>query len=190
MDPQTPAPPTPSKLFRFAAVISLIGAGGFGWCAAQQVNLTRDLRAGLDEATLRTELLERNAARTRRALEDTDGRATILAAPDLRSVTLEAQPGAGGASGRAFWSPTRGVVVAASGIPPTPTGRVYQLWFVRSPSSVNAGLLRVDGVGRIFETIAVPVDSSLPIAIAITNELQDGADTPTGDVLLLGRTDR
>ena len=44
--------------------------------------------------------------------------------------------------------------------------------------------------GRIFETITLPEGSSPPVAIAVTPELRGGAESPTGDALLLGRTDR
>ncbi|MEE8130972.1 MAG: anti-sigma factor [Vicinamibacterales bacterium] len=188
------APTTPTRgsswLFRVTAAGCLVAAGGLGWYAAHQVNLARDLRLGLAEATARIELSERNAAMSRQVLEDARAQATILTAPDLSSVMLEAQPGARGAKGRAFWSPTRGVVLAVSNIPPISSDRVYQLWFVTPPNPVSAGLLRVDDAGRIFETIVVPEGSSPPVAIAVTIELKGGADSPTGEVLLLGRTDR
>ena len=176
-------------LFRVAAAGCLVAAGGLGWYAAQQVNLTQDLRVGLAEATARIERSERDAAMARQASDDARARTAILAAPDLSSVTLEAQPGAR-ERGRAFWSPTQGVVLAASDIPPISSDRVYQLWFVIPPNPVSAGLLRVDDAGRIFETITLPEGSSPPVAIAVTPELRGGAESPTGDALLLGRTDR
>ena len=190
MDPDTSKLGASRMLFRLAAIACLVTAGGLGWCAAQQVNLTWDLRAGLDEVTRRAEVSERDAVRARDAVEDARARVTVLAAPDVRPVTLEAQPGAGDASGRAFWSATQGVVITASRIPPTPAGHVYQLWFVIPPNPVSVGLLTVDDDGRVFETIAVSDEASLPVAIAITVEPTGGADRPTGDVLLLGRTDR
>ena len=189
MEPITPKRGS-SWLLRVVAAGCLVAAGGLGWYAAQQVNLAQDLRVGLSEATARIELSEREAAMSRQDLEDARAQATIFAAPDLSSVALEAQPGARDARGQAFWSPTRGVVLAVSDIPPISSDRVYQLWFVIPPNTVSAGLLRVDDAGRIFETITVPEGSSPPIAIAVTIELEGGADSPTGDVLLLGRTDR
>ena len=177
-------------LFHVAAAGCLVAAGGLGWYAAQQVTLAQDLRVGLAEATARIELSERDAAMSRQVLEDARAQATILAAPDLSAVALKAQPGARDARGRAFWSPTRGVVLAASNIPPIAADRVYQLWFVTPPNPVSAGLLRVDDAGRIFETITVPEGSSPPVAIAVTLELKGGAESPTGEVVLLGRTDR
>ena len=189
MEPTTPTRGS-SWLFRVVAAGCLVAAGGLGWYAAQQVNLTQDLRVGLAEATARIERSERDATMARQASDNARARTAILAAPDLSSVTLEAQPGARDARGRAFWSPTHGVVLAASDIPPISSDRVYQLWFVIPPNPVSAGLLRVDDAGRIFETITLPEGSSPPVAIAVTPELRGGAESPTGDALLLGRTDR
>ena len=143
------APTTPTRgsswLFRVTAAGCLVAAGGLGWYAAHHVNLARDLRLGLAEATARIELSERNAAMSRQVLEDARAQATILTALDLSSVMLEAQPGARDAKGRAFWSPTRGVVLAVSNIPPISSDRVYQLWFVTPP---NPGECRAAPRGR------------------------------------------
>ena len=185
------APRLRNVLFNLAAVTCLVTAGGLGWYAATKVNESRELRAALDVVSRRAELAELDAARYRRAHEDARARASILAAPDLNPVTLDGQPGAQNASGRAFWSPTRGVVLAVSGIAPPPPGRVYQLWSVVRPNPVSAGVLRVDDAGRIFDTISLGTsETGLPIALAVTVEPESGVDEPTGDVLLLGRTGR
>ena len=54
----------------------------------------------------------------------------ILAAPDLRRIDLAGQKAAPGASGRAFWSPAQGLVVAFDNLPATSADRVYQLWVI------------------------------------------------------------
>ena len=99
------APSFRNVLFNVAAVACLVTAGGLGWYAATKVNESRDLRVALDDVSRRAELAELDAARYRRAHRDARARADILAAPDLNAVTLDGQPGAQSASGRAFWSP-------------------------------------------------------------------------------------
>ena len=140
--------------------------------------------------SLRADLAEFDASTLRGTQEDARARAVILAAPDLNPVTLDGQPGALSASGRAFWSPTRGAVLAVAGMSPAPPGRVYQLWSIIPPNPVSAGLLRVDDAGRILDTIPPLTDPTVPIAIAITIEPEGGVAEPSGEVLLLGRTDR
>ena len=177
-------------LFAVAVVACLAAAGGLGWYAAEQVNLARDLQVEVDAATLRRSVAELEAATARQAMEDARNRAVVLAAPDLTTVVLEGQPGAAGATGRAFWSPSTGIVLAAAALPSVPEGRVYQLWLVTPPNPVSAGLLQVDDAGRIFATVEPPADGGMPTAIAITLEPAGGVEAPSGEVYLLGRTDR
>ena len=175
-------------LFRLAALVCLASAGGLGWYAAKQVNLASDLQAKVQTANLRANIAEIEASGTRQALEDARSRAAILAAPDLLAFGLDGQPAAASANGHAFWSPTRGVVLAATNLPSLPQGYTYQLWFVMPPNAVSAGLLQADGDGRIFTTVDRPIEDGLPVAVAITVEPDGGAETPSNEVYLLGRT--
>lgn len=175
-------------LFKLAALACLAAAGGLGWYAAKQVTLASDLQAEVRAASLRATIAEIEAGGTRQALEDARSRAAILAAPDLLAVGLDGQPDAASANGRAFWSPTRGVVLAATNLPSLPEGHTYQLWFVMPPNAVSAGLLQADDAGRIFTTVELPIEQGLPVAVAITVEPDGGAETPSNEVYLLGRT--
>ena len=177
-------------LFAVAVMICLAAAGGLGWYAAQQVNLARDLQAEVDVAGMRLSVAELEAATARQSMADSRNRAVVLAAPDLTTVELQGQPGAAGATGRAFWSPSTGVVVAAAGLPAVPEGSTYQLWLVTPPTPMSAGLLQTDEAGRIFATVEPPAEGGIPTAIAITLEPAGGVEAPTGEVYLLGRTDQ
>ena len=200
--PQTPpAPPAPpprppreprrmSAGFRLMAVLCLIIAGGLGWYAAQQVIVARDLRAELDDATLRERIANLDAATSRQLAEELRGRADTLAALDVTSVDLEGQPGAENAVGRAFLSTSRGVVIAASNMPPLPPGQTYQVWFVLPEDPVSVGFARVDAAGRLFESLDSASDTAQLIAVAVTMEPEGGVETPSGNVLLLGRMSR
>jgi anti-sigma-K factor RskA len=175
-------------IFRLAALVCLAAAGGLGWYAAKQVNLANDLQAKVRAASLRANIAEIDASGTRQALEDARSLAAILAAPDLLAVRLDGQPDAVSANGHAFWSPTRGVVLAATNLPSLPQGHTYQLWFVMPANAVSAGLLQADDAGRIFTTVERPVEDRLPVAVAITVEPDGGGETPSNEVYLLGRT--
>jgi anti-sigma-K factor RskA len=112
--------------------------------------------------------------------------AFILAAPDLRRVDLGGQAPATQASARAFWSPARGVVLAARGLPALPRDRVYQLWMVTETAPVSVALLpstRSDG------SIAVappPPVTGRVVALAVTLEPAGGVPAPTGPKVLVG----
>ena len=176
--------------FRLMAVLCLIIAGGLGWYAAQQVIVARDLRAELDDATLRERIANLDAATSRQLAEDLRGRADTLAALDVTSVDLEGQPGAENAVGRAFLSTSRGAVIAASNMPPLPPGQTYQVWFVLPDDPVSVGFARVDAAGRLFESLDSASDTAQLIAVAVTMEPEGGVETPSGNVLLLGRMSR
>ena len=136
--------------------------------------------------SLRTSAAE-EAAQLRLVAQDLRSQADVLAAPDVTTLVLEGQPGAESATGRAFISPTRGVVVTASDLPPLAPGRVYQMWFVTRPDPVSGGLTRGGEDGRIFAPTVLPIELSEVIALAVTDEPTGGVERPSGDVLLLGR---
>ena len=169
------------------AVACLIIAGGLGWYAAQNVNEATDLRAQLEDATLRVREANFDAATSRQLAEEMRGRADALAALDVTSVELEGQPGAENAFGRAFLSMSRGVVITALNMPPLPPGQAYQVWFVLPEDPVSAGFARVDAAGRLFESLDSAPDTAQLLAVAVTMEPEGGVETPSGNVLLLGR---
>jgi len=115
----------------------------------------------------------------------------VLTSPDLLRVDLAGTGGASAASGRAFWSRSRGLLFTADRLPALQAGRVYQIWLVlpnRDP--ISAGLLRVDtgGSGTILATL--PADLTVPrataVTVAITNEPASGSPGPTTPILLAG----
>ena len=163
-----------------------MGVGGYGW---QQANQSRALRARLQAATLQREVADLDAATSRQSIQTLRRHAAVLAAPDLRALSLEGQPEARLASGRAFLSESRGIVVLASGLPALGPGEAYQIWLVTRPDPVSAGLATVDAEGRLFESIPRVVELSDLMAIAVTREPVGGAEQPSDAVILLGRID-
>ena len=157
-------------LYCLAVTLCLVTAGGLGWYAAEQVNLARDLQVEIDTATLRMTVAQLAATTAQQAVEDLRHQAVILAAPDLTSILLEGQPVAESASGRAFLSLSRGIVLTVADLPPLPEGRIYQLWFVTPPNPINAGFLQVDGRARLFATI----QTSCRYSYANSNSNHDG----------------
>jgi len=110
----------------------------------------------------------------------------ILTAPDVARVDLAGQPASPNASGRAFWSRSRGLVFNASNLPPLPAGRTYQLWVVTDQAPVSAGLLTPDAQGSFSDTFDTPVDIRPPVAVAVTIEPAGGVPAPTGERYLVG----
>ena len=114
-------------------------------------------------------------------------REAVLAAPDLARIDLAGQPAAPGATARAFWSRSRGLVFTASNLPKPPPGRAYQLWVLTAaPAPISAGMLAPDADGRVTARFDTPPDLPRPVAMAVTLEPESGVPAPTGDKYLVG----
>lgn len=109
---------------------------------------------------------------------------SVLAARDMARIELLGQAPAPGATGRVFWSPTHGLVFAATNLPALPPGRVYQLWVV-ADSPISAGIGRLTGGGEI-SVVSTPTAPARPKAFALTIEPEGGSPAPTSPLFLLG----
>ena len=202
--PITPDPPAPAPVLmstvseeehtmsgtvRWTAIAGVVMALGLGWYGWQQTSQSRALQARLEATTLQREVADLDAATSRRSIQTLRGHAGVLAAPDLIAIPLEGQPEARQASGRAFLSESRGIVVLASEMPALASDEAYQIWLVTRPNPVSAGLAVIDADGHLFESIPPVVDLSDLVAVAVTRESEGGADQPSDAVVLLGRVD-
>ena len=143
--------------------------------------LARDLqRVTADAGTLR-DRLQRFSGQTDLAL-------SILTASDMREVPLARRDNAVAAAARAYWSPTRGLLVVADRLPAPPPGRIYQVWVIDSGQPVSAGLLRDQSSGRGM-LIAPPPPrpgTGSAVTVAVTDEPPGGLPAPSGTIRLAG----
>ena len=169
-----------------ALLLVSLGLGGYSMSLQREISGLRtevgDLNARLNQSEQRVTVATRLVALA-------DARMAVLTAPDLRQVDLQGQqPVAPRASGRAFYSRSRGLVFTASDLPPLRAGRTYQLWVVTAQQPVSAGLLELDTAGRVTQAFNTPPDLAAPVAIAVTEEPAGGVTAPTGDKYLVGLT--
>ena len=107
--------------------------------------------------------------------------AAVLSAPDSRSVTQTIS--SGGRVTLVYSLRKHAMIVTTHGLPPLPSGKVYQLWFIGPPTTRSAGLLPGSQAGR-----AGPVLSSglaRGDTIGITIEPAGGTRLPTTTPILL-----
>ncbi len=165
-----------------AASIAALGFGLQWWNTARKLEMAesalQSVRQQLATATSQV-ASARNA--TDRAQEQLD----ILAARDVVLVNLAGQAPAPGASGRVYWSPSRGLAFAATDLPPLAEGRVYQLWVVTEGAPISAALITPDGNGAA-RALVPGVGGVQPKAFAVTVEPAGGVPAPTGAMYLLG----
>jgi anti-sigma-K factor RskA len=175
------------------AGVLLVASVGLGIYSVSAQQRSAALEARLRDALARLDQSERQLVvsgqqldASSRALAAATLRVAVLTATDLRPVDLAGQAPAPSASGRAFWSPTQGLIFAASNMPQLPAGRTYQLWYLTSDAPVSAGLFGPDGVGRVTVTFDPTTRPIEPTGMAVSIEPAGGVAAPTGAIYLAG----
>ena len=134
--------------------------------------------AGLTEALRRADLVyEEISERLSQNDTQADLAVSILTASDMRRIELSAGDASREALGRAYFSPTKGLLIVADQLPEPPSGRVYQVWLIgnRSAGPVSAGLLTSPRTGRGMLIVPAPPGVSGDIVtVAITDEPPGG----------------
>lgn len=180
-DDGVPGRPLASWLL-LAASLAAVALGLYAWTLQTRLRATE---AELRSAQAELAALVTQVAALRRVTSDEASRtAEVLAAPDVVRVDLAGQGPAPQASGRAFYSPSRGLVFTATNLPSLPAGRVYQLWVVTASAPVSAGVMRPDSAGRLRGV--TQTTAGQPTAIALTIEPEGGVPAPTGAMYLVG----
>ena len=169
-----------------ATAASLALAAGLAIYAAQLRTRIAGLERELRDTRARADAVQQQMVDAQRVSSDAQTAVAILTAPDVARVDLVGQPVSPNASGRAFWSRSRGMMFNASNLPPLPPGRTYQLWVVTSQAPISAGLLSPDAQGSVSDTFNTPQDIPQPVAMAVTIEPTGGVPAPTGEKYLVG----
>lgn len=167
-----------------AASIAAIALGLYAMTLRQRVN---QLEHRLREANTRAEGTQRELQAARAAVDRGGRTEAVLSAPDLRRIDLAGQKAAPSAVGRAYWSPSRGLVFTAASLPPLPAGKQYQLWVIPPGSKVpvNAGMIDLEPGGRAVTLVDAATAASVG-TVAVTVEPTGGVPSPTGDMALAG----
>ena len=102
----------------------------------------------------------------------------LLNLPDTRQVVFgQGQPRP--PRGRVFVNRERGVLLLASNLPPTPTGKIYEMWLIpRSGAPVPAGLFQSDSQNEALYVMNGAVSPNTN-AVAVTVEPEAGSLAPT-----------
>jgi anti-sigma-K factor RskA len=179
------ASPAATRLPWWLATAASAAAIAFGlqwWSAERRLQIAESaLRSARQELAMAASQLASARAVADRAQEQLD----ILAARDVVLVNLAGQAPAPGATGRVYWSRSRGLAFAAANLPPLAEGKVYQLWLVTEGAPVSAALITPDGDGAA-RALVPGVGSIEPKAFAVTIEPAGGVPAPTGAMYLLG----
>jgi anti-sigma-K factor RskA len=167
-----------------AAAIVAVSLGLYNNMSLRQ--RIRDLEGRLREANARVAEAQADLQIATAAASRANQLASILEAPDVRRIDLAGQKGAPGAAGRAFWSPSRGLVFTAANLPPIGPGRQYQLWVIPPGGSpISAGLLDLQSGGVATALVDSKIAASVQ-TVAVTEEPAGGVPQPTGALVIAG----
>jgi anti-sigma-K factor RskA len=166
-----------------AASIAAVALGLYSLSLRERVG---DLENRLREANARVAEAQGDLQIARAAADRANQLAAVLEAPDVRRIELAGQKGAPSAAGRAFWSPSRGLVFTATNLPPVSPGRQYQLWVIPPGGKpISAGLLDLQSGG--IATVLVDARTAASVqTVAVTVEPAGGVPQPTGEMVLAG----
>jgi anti-sigma-K factor RskA len=171
-----------------AAALVILGLGA---ALYSSFNSRRLLIDDVQQAQAEATDAQERANELRRQLDLTEGQAdlvvSILTAGDMQPVAMAGRENASASVARAFWSPTRGLVIVANDLPVPPPGRIYQVWIIGKAGPVSAGLLGEQGSGSGM-LIAPPPPGLTPgmVTVAVTDEPPGGLAAPSGTIRLAG----
>jgi anti-sigma-K factor RskA len=139
-----------------------------------------DLQEAQSTAAELQQRLDQNA-------QQADLAVSILTASDMRPIAMAGKENATASTARAYWSPTRGLLIVADQLPTPPPGRIYQVWIIGGGMPVSAGLLGEQSSGRGM-LIAPPPRGVVPgtVTVAVTDEPAGGLPAPSGSIRLAG----
>jgi anti-sigma-K factor RskA len=145
----------------------------------------RNMSAARDRAQMESDAL-RNVLDERARLD------RVLMAPDLQLTRLAPLAPAPGAAAVVAVSPaSRAAIIHAFGLPPTPPGKTYELWWITKQSGpVKAALFIAQPRRTVVAPTSMPPAGQRVMLAAVTLEPSGGVDKPTGPMYLKGAPER
>jgi hypothetical protein len=139
-------------------------------------------RLGSESAAAREE-----AARQREALAREREVVDLLAAPEGRVMSLAGTKDAPRAHACFAYDHASGhAVLVASGLPPAPAGKAYQMWYIAGGKPMPGPTFETDTTGRSEMRAVIPAEGRDAKQFAVTLEPESGVQAPTGSMYLLG----
>ena len=184
--------PSPRQWLPIAAMLLL--AVGLGVYANGLRGRVSRLESELDQARAQSAALQARVGRAETTLasaqsqlNSAQSQLAVFAAPDSRRVALAAQKGAPeGVSGRADWSPSRGLALSVSNLPAPLAMRDYQVWLLTGGMPVSVGLLPKDAIDGRTVVFTAPAGAPVPTGVALSEEPEGGVPQPGNRIYLVG----
>jgi hypothetical protein len=138
----------------------------------------RALRRDMDLLASEIQLTQQEARRSSEFV-------TLLSSPGARVAQLRGSDQASAASGQLAYDRSGRAMLLATGLPPAPPGKEYQLWFIVGQNAPIPGrTFATDNIGRGELEDRVPPRAMESAVFAITLEPACGSTSPTGAIYL------
>lgn len=146
------------------------------------------LRARIDELQRGLESASARIADLKTQLSLTSNLTLAAFSPDARMVHLAGLAAAPKASGTVAFSPSSHTAfMQVSGLPPAPTDKIYEAWWIgREAGPIRAGLFEAPAEGVARVALIMPPKGEEIVASAVTLEPANGTEKPTGTMYLKG----
>jgi anti-sigma-K factor RskA len=109
----------------------------------------------------------------------------LMMAPGARMNELAGTTQAPAASAKLAYDKTGHAMLMANGLPPAPTGKKYQLWFIVGNQKMPGKVFSVDSSGAGMLEDQIPESARQSAVFAITLEPAPGVEVPTGPIYLV-----
>lgn len=172
-----------------AAIYASVLTVRFGVLDRQDAKLLAAMSRQITQMQDELASAESEVATFHRVLDDRAKLQKILMQPDLHLTRLEPLPASPKGAGAivAVSAANHAAMIQANGLPPTPDGKTYELWWITKESGpVAAGLFQVGANGSIAAPASLPPAGQHLLASAVTLEPAGGVSKPTGQMYLKG----
>jgi anti-sigma-K factor RskA len=184
---------TASPSLGFSAAAAAIAIVILGAATLTLWTRTEALRADVARLSGRLDESQKELAGSREQLASASKELTgardvsdLLALPGARVAQLAGKEIAPRARAVLAYDHSTGrAALVASGLPPAPAGKEYQLWLIADNKPSPGGTFKVDADGRARMSDQLPAGASNP-TFAVTLERAGGESAPKGEMYLLG----
>jgi hypothetical protein len=168
-----------AKLLQLARKLLPVGAGVVAVGAAASLGMAVFIQSEVSDLRDDNDQLVAEIQSTDERLTQQQQLMTVLAAPDVQQVRLEATDPTSQADAIYQWSGSAGAgALLCNNLPPLQQGQVYQVWFLTEGDSYPAGSFRSwDGIGQLTMDLDDLPDH--PLAIGVSIEDAEGAEDPS-----------
>jgi anti-sigma-K factor RskA len=127
----------------------------------------------------------RELASTIHSMDSSNRFVSILSTPGARFTALQGSGPGSGATAQLVHDRSGRAMLLANGLPPTPTGKEYQLWFIVGKNPPMPGrTFATDDLGRGALTDDVPQQAMDSAVFAVTLEPTGGSNFPSSAIYL------